>query len=163
MTIHQAHIGPGPLARELLSLAQTINTLVDPGRGGERLPDANTRWIELPEQAVSFRVENGQVAHQNLTMQIGDVTIRTRGWVGFDQRLGLVADVPVLDRWVANKPYLAGLRGQTLSIPVHGTLQQPALDQRALESLAQQAARGAAQGILQQEVQRQLERLLFRK
>jgi translocation and assembly module TamB len=163
LTIHQAHIGPGPLAREFLALAQTINTLVEPGRARSRSLDANARWIELPEQAVSFRVENGQVAHQNLTMQIGDVTIRTRGWVGFDQRLGLVAEVPVLDRWVANQPYLAGLRGQTLSIPVHGTLQQPTLDQRALQSLAQQTLRGAAQGLLQQELQRQMEQLLPKK
>ena len=131
MTIHQAHIGPGPLAREFLTLAQTIRVLVDPSRSGGTTFDANSRWIDLPEQVIPFRVEEGQVIHQNLTMQIGDVTIRTRGSVGFNQQLGLTAEVPILDRWVAQQPYLAGLRGQTLKIPMRGTLQRPVLDQRA--------------------------------
>jgi hypothetical protein len=159
LTIHQAHIGPGPLAREFLTLAQTISAMIDPAKAGQAF-DANSRWVELPEQAIPFRVENGQVAHQNLTMQIGEVTIRTRGSVGFDQRLNLIAEVPVQDRWIAKQPYLVGLRGQTLSIPVHGTFDRPALDRRALQSLSHQAARGAARGILEQELQRQLERLL---
>ena len=68
-------------------------------------------------------------------MQIGDVTIRTRGQVGFDQPLRLVAEIPVQDRWVAQQPYLAGLRGQTLKVPIRGTFQRPSLDARVLQSL----------------------------
>ncbi len=160
LAIHQAHIGPGPLARQLLTVAQTVRVLIDPQRGRASALEANARWIELPEQVVPFRVENGQVAHQNLTMNVGEVTIQTRGWVGLNQELGLVAEVPVLDRWVAQQPYLAGMRGQTVKIPIRGTLQQPVLDQRALQALTQQAVRGAATGILQQELQRQLQDLL---
>jgi hypothetical protein len=159
LSIHRGQIGPGPLARQLLTVASTIQTLVDP-RGANRQLQPNANWVVLPEQAVSFRVSDGQVAHQDLTMLVGDITIRTRGWVGFNQQLGLVAEVPMQDRWVASQPYLAGLRGQTIKIPIRGTLQQPNVDQRALQQIAGQTVRGAAEGLLQQELRKQLEQLL---
>ncbi len=159
LAIHSAQIGPGPLAREFLTLAQQIRTLLDPQRGSARFLDASRSWIELPEQQVPFRVEQGRVAHQNLTMQIGDVTVRTRGSVGFDQQLSLVAEIPIRDDWVADEPWLVGLRGQTLEIPIRGTVQQPQLDRRVLQNLTQQSLRGTAEGLLRQELQRQLNRL----
>jgi hypothetical protein len=160
LSILRAHLGPGPLARQMLTLVNTVLALAEPGRAAGGALDVNAHWIELPEQNVPFRVENGRVTHQNLTMQVGEVTVRTSGWVAFNQRMDLMAEVPVLDRWVANQPYLAGLRGQTLKIAVRGTLQQPVLDQRALQDITQQTLRGAAQGYLQQELQRQLQQLL---
>jgi hypothetical protein len=162
MLIHQAQVGPGPLAREFLTLAQQIRTLLDPQRGASRYLEAGRTWIELPEQAASFRVADGRVAHANLTMIVGDVTIRTGGWVAFNQQMHLVAEIPIQDAWVADQRLLAGLRGQTLSIPVHGTLDRPQLDRRALQTLTQQAVRGAAEGLLQEELQKQLNRLLPR-
>jgi hypothetical protein len=155
LTIHQGHVGPGPLARQMLGLASSIRAIVDPN-GSRGLLDTKARWIELPQQVVSFRVEGGHVAHQDLTMQVGDVTIRTRGSVGFNERLALVAEVPVLDNWVASRPYLAGLRGQTIKVPIRGTLQQPTIDQRALQQLAQQTLRGATEGLLQQQLKQLL-------
>ncbi|MCA9171208.1 MAG: hypothetical protein KDB23_26225, partial [Planctomycetales bacterium] len=109
---------------------------------------------------VSFRVNNGVVAHDGLTMQIGEVTVRTRGSVGLDQQIALTAYVPIQDDWVTNQRWLAGLRGQTLEVPIRGTLQRPQLDRRALASLTQQTVRGAAEGLLQDELQRQLNRLI---
>jgi hypothetical protein len=109
---------------------------------------------------VSFRVAEGRVAHQDLQMQIGDVSIRTRGWVGMNQQLSMVAEVPIQDDWVAQRRWLAGLRGQKLQIPVSGSLQRPHLDRRVLQNLSRDSVRGAAEGLIQQELQRQLEKLL---
>ncbi|MCA9150484.1 MAG: hypothetical protein KDA92_14335, partial [Planctomycetales bacterium] len=160
ITIHAARVGPGPLAREILSLAQQVQSLIRPQAAANNYLNTEANWVDLPEQHVSFRVNNGVVAHDGLTMQIGEVTVRTRGSVGLDQQIALTAYVPIQDDWVTNQRWLAGLRGQTLEVPIRGTLQRPQLDRRALATLTQQTVRGAAEGLLQDELQRQLNRLI---
>jgi hypothetical protein len=160
LAIHTAQVGPGPLAQEFLTLAQQIRTLLDSQSGAAQSLNGRTSWITLPDQRVSFRVADGRVAHQDLQMQVGEVNIRTRGWVGFNQQLSMVAEVPIQDDWVAQRRWLAGLRGQKLQIPISGSLQRPYLDRRVLQNLSRDTLRGAAEGMIQQELQRQLEKLL---
>ena len=78
--------------------------------------------------------------------------------VGIDQTLSLVAEVKVPDEWVAGSRYLASLRGQSLQIPIQGTLTSPKLDQRAIQQITQQAAVGAASGLIQDELNKQIGR-----
>jgi hypothetical protein len=64
--------------------------------------------------------------------------------VGLDQSLDLLAEVPIQDRWIEREAALAGLRGQTLQIPVGGSLDSPRLDGRGLEQLGRHMLTGAA-------------------
>lgn len=158
--IHGARVGPGPLAKQVLGIAQQVRSVVRPGRGTSELLSADRTWVDLPAQKVGFRVEQGRVAHQNLTMVMGDLEVRTRGWVTLDQQLNLVAEIPIREDWVDNERWLAGLRGKTLQIPIRGNLNSPQVDRRALQSLAQQTVRGAAEGLIQDELKRQLQKLI---
>jgi hypothetical protein len=165
LKVHAAQVGPGPLSRQFLILADQIKAAVErkplaaAGAGGSAV------WLTMPEQLVPFDVAGGRVYHRELQFASKDVVIRTRGSVGLDQTLDLAAEVPVQDRWVEREPLLAGLRGQTLQIPVSGTLRSPRLDNRGLEQLAQLMLSGAASRLIEEnlkappEVKNVLERI----
>jgi translocation and assembly module TamB len=89
-------------------------------------------------------------------MTVKDVTITTEGRVGIDdQSLHLLANVPIQESWLAKAPpYLAGLKGKTLQIPITGTIGQPKLDARVLENLTKQLAAGAVKGAVDQQLQK---------
>jgi hypothetical protein len=63
--------------------------------------------------------------------------------------------VPIQESWLAKAPpYLAGLKGQTLRIPITGTISQPKLDGRVLENMTKQLATGAVKGAVDQQLQK---------
>ncbi|MFV1966300.1 MAG: hypothetical protein ACC628_12825 [Pirellulaceae bacterium] len=159
LSVHSARIGPGPLSRELLTIATQIKSIVD-GRPLSATGSPSDRWIELPQQNVSFTMVDRQVHHQGLQFVVDDVVIRTRGSVALDQSLNLIAEVPIRDEWVARNRYLASLRGQVLQLPIQGTLKNPRVDGGALARLGQQTLGGAATRMLEQELNRGLQRLL---
>ena len=168
LAIHQAEVRPGPLASQLFSLTETLQGifsgkqslnsgslgaltgLLGGGQSGTAnataTPAASTRQLlVLPAQDVAFRLTGERIYHKSLEMQIDGIPVRTSGSVGLDDTLGLVATVPVQDSWIEGTSALASLKGQTLSIPIHGTLSRPQLDQRVLSELASKVA-GAAAG-----------------
>jgi hypothetical protein len=157
LDIHSLEVTPSPSSQPLVLLIEQIRAIVE-----RRPPPAelgrNQVLLSMSEQKVDFRMVEGRVHHQGLAMRIGDVTVRTRGWVAMDQTIGLVAEVPILDRWVANDPLLAGLKGQVLEIPIEGTLRQWNY-QRALQQLAAQIVQKGAGSIIEQQLNRQLDRL----
>lgn len=158
LTIHSGQVGPGPLAQEFLGKAQQVRTLIDANAAASGGSQANT-WLVIPEQQIPFDVRQGRVHHQGLTVTAGDLVLRTSGSVGFDQTLALVAEVPIQDRWIANKRLLQGLKGTTLQLPIQGSFSQPKADSRALADLNQQIIRNAAGGALEQELGRGLQQL----
>ena len=155
-----ARIGPGPLSQQLLNVSNQIRAIADPARQTAGNTGSSLNWVLMPQQEVSFRLEQGRVWHENLTMRVGDLPLRTTGWVALNQHLSLTAAIPFQERWVGSNRWLAGLKGQTIAVPIGGTLQAPQLDTRGLTELNRQIVTGAAGGLLQQELQKQLERLL---
>jgi len=103
----------------------------------------------------------GRVYHRGLEVWAGrDVMIRTHGSVGLDQTVALVAEVPIQDAWIERERSLASLRGQSLQVPISGTLGEPRMDSRAIQQLASQLLRGAAQQAIGDELNRQINKLL---
>jgi hypothetical protein len=159
LKVHSAQIGPGPLALRFIWLAEQVEAVLERRVPSATAPDT-AQWIQLPEQEVPFRFDQQRVEHRGLQMVAGDVVIRTSGSVGLDQSLSLLAEVPIRDEWVARDQWLSTLRGQTLQIPVGGTMSNPQLDVRVLDQLARQLVGGAATRLIEQELQRGLDRLL---
>ena len=148
LEIHTAQIGPGPLSQQLLLLAAQIKAIADGNLLGA--PTAPTeRWLDLPQQRIAFRMAENRVYHEGLQMSAKDVVIRTSGSVGTDQTIALIAEVPVRDEWLSRSQHLAAFRGQSIKIPIHGTLTNPKLDQNALTQITQQAVTGAANQYIQ--------------
>ncbi len=157
LTIHGGRVGPGPLAQEFLGAAQQLRTIIDSGRSSR--DDQATTWLVLPEQQVPFDVQQGRVHHRGLTVTAGDLVLRTSGSVGFDQTLALLAELPIQDRWIANRPLLQGLKGTTLQLPIQGSFSQPKADRRALADLNQRMMQDAASGAIEQGIGRGLQQL----
>lgn len=147
LTIHQAKAGPGPVAKELIWIAQGLTSIVRKQPLGA-LTEASGTWIELADQRVPFQVAEGRVYHRGLAMQIGDVVIRTGGSVGFDQTLDLVAEVPIRREWANNDRLLAAIPDQMLRVPIGGTLQSPKLDKNLFKQFAARAINNAAGRVL---------------
>ncbi|HMO15264.1 MAG TPA: hypothetical protein PKD64_14625 [Pirellulaceae bacterium] len=152
LTIHDARIGPGPLGTQLISLANQIKTLIE-GANASHIADANAQWLVIPQQDVPVTIQAGRVIHRGMTFRSGDTVIQTSGSVGLDQTLDLVVEVPISDRWLGNRPLLAGLKGQKLAIPLTGTVSKPRLDTNGLQQFAGQLLRQSAETAIQNKVE----------
>jgi translocation and assembly module TamB len=156
LDIHTLQVTPGPPARAVILLAEQIRALVE-----RRPPPAelsrNPTLLAIDDQQIDFRMAGGRVVHQGMTMNVGDVTIRTSGWVAFDETIGLVAEIPIKAEWVQKTPALASMQGQTLQIPIGGTLRRPQIDPRAWQQVLSIFAQGAARGLIEDQLNRLLE------
>ena len=159
LTVHSVRVVPGPMAREWIGLAQQIEALAkrrDPTALATQTAGDAARD---PRSASEFPRRRGRVHHQNMEFQVGDVTMRSQGSVGFDETISLTLQVPIQDAWIAKEPLLAGFKGQSLQVPITGTLTRPQMDQRAIASLSQQLLQGAAQQAIGGELNKALDKL----
>jgi hypothetical protein len=156
LQMHGATVGPGPLADQILSLVQQIKALKKAAAPTAALPSQT--WLQLPEQKIDFAVDQGRVLHRNLQIAAGDVTIYTTGEVNIDGSLQMQLQVPIRSEWIDGTPALAGLAGQSIALPVSGTIQKPQVDFRSLGQLTMQLAQSAAMNAGQNLIQKQLDR-----
>lgn len=129
----------GPAAKQLLDTVSQIQAILKP----ESNKEVKT-WLRVEQQTIPIAIDNGRVFHDGIKFSHKELEIRTSGSVGFDQTLNLVAKIPIVDEWIAGKSYLAGLKGQSLSIPITGTVMKPVVDQRALQNLSANLVKNAA-------------------
>jgi len=143
-TVHSVEVGPGPLVYELAVLLQ-------------RAAPAKLKR----ESVIPFRMANGRIHHEGLELVFPELTLRTRGSVGLDQTLALVAEMPIPPKWTAGNATLAdALRNQRIQVPLRGTLAKPMIDHQKLDQYNRQFIRQAAGNMLEGEINRQLNRLL---
>ena len=154
LSIHEAQIGPGPLAMTYINLAMQVKAILA-GKPGEKATiDPSQGWILLPEQKVEMRALKGRVHHRGLTMHAGDVVIQTQGSVGFDQSLELVAAIPVQDKWIEKDKLPAFFKSQTIYVPIRGQISRPQPDTGVLAELAKQVLVNAGKKAFQQELEK---------
>jgi len=152
VSIHEAQIGPGPLAVTYVELALQVKAILSGKSPQTARIDPTKGWILLPEQQVPMRTMAGRVHHQKLTMQINDVVFYTQGSVGFDQTLELTAVIPVQDKWIEKEKLPAFLKDQKIVIPIRGHITRPEPDRQVLAALAKQLLVGAGQKALEREL-----------
>jgi hypothetical protein len=150
VTLHDVVVGAGPLAQQLIGTAKQIQTMLRPDKSNDR--DYNT-WLRMSEQTVPVNVQNGRVYHDGIQFSHDDIQVRTKGSVGLDQTIDMVAEIPIADDWLGDNQYLTSLKGQSLSIPISGTVSKPILDRRAIQNFSTQIARQAAGSALNKVVQ----------
>ena len=146
--IHELNIGPGPLVQQLIPMIDQILAIVKPGSAVKQ----RETWMRLKPQNLPIVVDQGRVYHEGFEVSYKDIVIRTRGSVGFDQSLNMVADIPIVEDWVQGNQYLSRLVGKSISIPVEGTLSKPQIDRRSIAQLTQQLLRDSALGAVNEKV-----------
>jgi hypothetical protein len=95
-------------------------------------------------------------------LEIDRAKVTTSGRVTIDGQLDLIAQIPLDASWIGSD--LSVLSGQTITIPVNGTLDRPRLDssgiQRIVADMGTRAAQEAGANFLQEQLgrgQQQLE------
>ena len=155
--LNNVTVGAGPVAQQLIGAVQGIRTLLRPTEAADQ--NDLSVWMKLDQQTVPFAIQDRRVHHEGLTLTMKDVTIRTKGSVGLDQSLSMVAEIPISESWLGNDPWLAGLKGQTLQIPIGGTVTKPVLDKNAIQQLSMQLIKRTAANQLNNVVGDQAQKL----
>ena len=150
LTIHRAQSRPGPLALQITTGIEQLKSILT--RKGPADLNRDQVWIEMTEQQVPIKLEQGRVHHRGMTFMVRNVLIRTRGSVGLDNSLDLVAEIPVRDEWLGNNKLLAGLKGKTLQIPIGGTTSRPQIDPAFFANFAQQIGGSALEGLIEDKI-----------
>lgn len=118
------------------------------GAGAAGTEQNQTVLLRMPEQTIDYAVQDGKVYHQGLTMEIDNLTVRTRGYVGLDNTLGLVLEVPLRDEWIQKFPTLGQLPNKAIALNVGGTVDKPAINSAELRQLVM----SMGQNVLQDKV-----------
>ena len=131
MFVHDITVTPGPLLHLVAGSINAVRLASGKTCGMTRVEVARLKR----ESVINYRLVEGRVYHQNMVLEFDDVTVSTRGSVGLDQSLAIVAHV-YAPKLFAKVPALAGLQQQGLEIPIHGTLSNPRIDNSRLSSQA---------------------------
>jgi len=143
LVVHSAEIGPGPLIRELATVL---------GRA------APARLAK--ESSIPFELRDRRIWHSNMEMVFSEMTVRTSGSVGLDQTVSLMAEIPVPSQWLGTGPLASAVRGQTIPIPIGGTLQRPGLDRQRLDEASRRFIGNATRNLIEGGLRKPLEQLL---
>jgi hypothetical protein len=157
LLIERGQVLPGPLLTEL---GEIIGNLI-PGEGGGPVRNwlgLDRPLIQLEKQTVDFELHGRRMYHSPLEFRVRNVVVRTRGSVGVDQTLDIIAAISLSDEVVRRSPLLSRLQGQILEIPISGTLRKPRIDRSAIGRLAQQFGSSAIEGAITQGLQRLIDR-----
>ena len=150
ISIHRAQAKPGAAALQLVSAINQIQSLITRRQGGDLNRDDNT--LQMPEQQIPVKLQQGRVYHQGMTFVVRNVTVKTSGSVGVDNTLNLIAEIPIRDEWIGNNKPLMGLKGKSLQVPIGGTTSNPQIDPNFIANLAQQIGGSALDGVLQDKI-----------
>ena len=66
------------------------------------------------------------------------------------------AVIPIDDDWIDGNKYLAGLKGQSITLPITGTVSKPLIDKAMVNQLSQDLLRKTASAAAQSAVQEKL-------
>jgi hypothetical protein len=157
LEVHTATIGPGPMARQLIQAAATLQTVMQ--LSGVDVNALHDPWVKFPPQQARCWLSDQRVYHEQLVFTIGKVVIQTRGSVGLDQSLSMEAQIPIQPQWIADRPKLSFLRGHTVRLPITGTLGNPRVDQRGLQQLATDILQSATGSMIQDGIRQGLDQL----
>jgi translocation and assembly module TamB len=163
LTVHSVRVVPGPMAKQWVDLGQQIQSLVKRKDAAAADPGRQMTLLTIQDQQVNFRVADGRVYHQGMEFQIGEMTCHSDGSVGLDETVAITLRVAIPDKWVEGQPLLAGFKGQSLTIPIGGTLNRPQMDQKAVASLSRQLLQGAAQQAVGGELNKALDKFFKAK
>jgi hypothetical protein len=148
LIVKNLEVTPGPLFRPFALIGRQVEALIK-GRVVPNDLGHDPAILKIDDQKVDFHVVDGRVYHQGLSMRTGDVTIRTRGWVGLDETVNIVAEIPVKPEWATqrNSPF-AGLTEDAIRIPIQGNLKDPKFDNRVMAKLLETLPRAAIENAI---------------
>ena len=94
LLVQSVEMRPGPILQTLVGFAEQVEGILQ-----GKIPFANpakaVSLVRMDNQAVDFRMVDHRVYHQGLKFVAGNVTITTRGSVGLDESIAVLAEIPL--------------------------------------------------------------------
>ncbi len=162
LDIEGINMTAGPLSNQIISGVAQLRALAQATLPEAQTPEqSNKTLVTMPAQTVDFSMIDGVVSHQRLFFQIDRAQVVTSGRVDMESRLNMVAQIPLDPRWLGRD--LQGLTGQSVNLPIEGTLSRPRLDssgvRQVVTQLGAKAVQNAADNFLQQNLSKGLDKL----
>lgn len=79
----------------------------------------------LDDNVTNLRFVEGRLYHEGMGFVMGDKQLYTRGSVGIDRTIDVMAEITLPLAWLPNGPLGQRLKGTKLQVPVTGTLDSP--------------------------------------
>lgn len=116
LTLHEIKAGPGPMIEQVATMFG--------------VPGANQL---ANEQVVQFELHDQRVYHRDLKFNLGPMGIGTEGYVSLpDHKLEMTLAVRLPEFANRTAPLRGALSGETLNLPIRGTLSKPELDRTVM-------------------------------
>src|SRR5262249_4570344 len=96
-----------------------------------------------------FRMTDGRIYHQGLTLAFPDGQIQTFGSVGLDDSVKIMVEFSVPLAWLPKSAVTDAIRKQKLQVPMGGTLDSPRIDFAELARVKNQVLGNLARSALQ--------------
>ena len=110
--VHSATMTPGPIVQQLTPMLSSPPALV-------RIPEGTV---------IQFRMTDGRIYHQGLTLAFPEGQIQTFGSVGLDDTVKIMVEFSVPLAWLPKSAVTDAIRSQKLRVPMGGTLDAPRID-----------------------------------
>jgi hypothetical protein len=147
LTIARGQVLPGPLFTEIGGLVSNIVSAAT-GNSPRDFIGLDTPLVRLDRQEIKFELKDHRMYHSPVEFKARDLIIRTRGSVGTDQTLDLVAELSFSDQLLSRARFLGAYRERPMVLPIRGTLRKPKLDPQVVARLAAEFGQNAVQGII---------------
>lgn len=148
LLFHQAQLSPGPMIQRIDGLIGTIRTVAGKS-GGLAFLQQDAKWVNIPRQVVTMTMKDGRMYHDKIVYVIGGAEVHSSGSVGMvDQTVDVVLQMPIPEKWVEGKPFLANLQGEAVTIGIGGSLDRPQVNGRAITDLARKFGAGTAGNLI---------------
>jgi hypothetical protein len=115
--------------------------------------------LRVRPQPVQVRIANRRLWHEGLVMDMGDLTVLSRGSVGADGSLAMVVEVALRAEIAAQTPVIARLLRTPLVIPLEGTIDRPRFDAGSIDVVLGRIVENTAQAVIGEGLSRGLESL----
>ena len=118
--------------------------------------ESNITWLEIPAQTMSVNLQDGVVVHDRLSLNVRGFELVSQGRVGLDQSVALNTQLNLPNELLQKNPQIAAALGNSISLPISGTLTQPQVQSGQLRTALNTALGNGLQQFLGTELQKQL-------
>lgn len=118
--------------------------------------ESNKTWLEIPAQTMSVNLQDGVVVHDRLSLNIRGFELVSQGRVGLDQSVALNTQLNLPNELLQKNPQIASALGNSIALPISGTLTQPQIQAGQLKTALNTALGNGLQQMLGNELQKQL-------
>ncbi|MBL8889028.1 MAG: hypothetical protein JNL67_03560 [Planctomycetaceae bacterium] len=118
--------------------------------------ESNVTWLEIPAQTMSVNLQDGVVVHDRLSLNVRGFELVSQGRVGLDQSMALQTQLNLPAELMQKNPQIAAALGNSIVLPISGTLTQPQIQAGQLKTALNTALANGLQQALGSELEKRL-------